>query len=176
MVAVDNQQNATTSNAVSITVNSPVWSHADVGAVGQAGSDSYNPANSQYTINGAGAGVTGTADAFRFLYVSLSGNFTITAKVDSFNGTATNAGAGVMVRQSTAAGAIEASLLFKSYSNQVKFNRRTTSQREYERDHQFHLGHFVLGAAGPQRDYRAGVQVQRRRHLDAGRLRMSRCR
>ena len=127
VVAVDNQQNATTSSAVSVTVNSPVWARADVGAVGKAGSDSYNPANSQYTINGAGAGVTGTADALHFLYVSLSGDFTITAKVDSFNGTATNAGAGVMLRQSTAAGAIEASLLFKSYSNQVKFNRRTAS-------------------------------------------------
>ena len=33
-----------------------------MGAVGKAGSDSYNPANSQYTINGAGAGVTGTAE------------------------------------------------------------------------------------------------------------------
>ena len=109
-------------------MNITVWSHADVGTVGKSGSDSYNVGNAQFTVNGAGAGVTGTADAFRFVYQSLSGNFTITAEVNSFNGATAAAGAGVMMRQNiTSAGAIEASLLFNSYSNLASFNQRTTA-------------------------------------------------
>ena len=60
--------------------------------------------------------------ALRFMYVLLSRNFTITAKV---NGLAGGAGAGLMLWQNTAAGAIEASLLFEPQSNQVVLRRQT---------------------------------------------------
>ncbi|MDI6450025.1 discoidin domain-containing protein [Anaerobaca lacustris] len=57
------------------------------------------------TIGGAGADIWGTADQFRYVYKTLAGDGTIVARVDSMtNITNEWAKAGVMVRQSTAAG------------------------------------------------------------------------
>jgi hypothetical protein len=84
------------------SVPSP-WLTQDVGSVGITGSASYS--NGVFTISGAGADVWGTADAFRYVYQSVSGDSQIVARVTAVQNTNTYAKAGVMLRESTAAGA-----------------------------------------------------------------------
>ncbi|MBN1513406.1 MAG: hypothetical protein JXB13_15420, partial [Phycisphaerae bacterium] len=58
-----------------------------------------------FTMSAAGADIWGTADEFRFVYKSLSGDGSIIAKVDSVENTNVWAKAGVMIREGLAAGA-----------------------------------------------------------------------
>jgi regulation of enolase protein 1 (concanavalin A-like superfamily) len=58
-----------------------------------------------FTMSASGADIWTTADQFRFAYKSLSGNGSITAKVESVENTNTWAKAGVMIREGLAAGA-----------------------------------------------------------------------
>jgi hypothetical protein len=67
----------------------------DVGTVGAVGSDSYSAG--VYTLRGAGAGLTGSADAFHFLSQQITGDVSVIAQVGSLSGTSTGA-TGVMVR------------------------------------------------------------------------------
>ncbi|MHB9022749.1 MAG: Ig-like domain-containing protein [Armatimonadota bacterium] len=119
--AYDNQNTVTTSSVVNITV----WSTQDIGTVGQVGSASYSAPT--FTVAGAGDGITGTADAFRFVYLSMSGDCTITARVASCTSNDSNARAGVMMRQDTTAGAKAASSLFGPSNNKVNFHYRTST-------------------------------------------------
>jgi TolB protein len=52
----------------------------DIGAT-QKGSTAYDPATDRYRITGGGADMWGTADAFRFSWMRLSGDASITADV-----------------------------------------------------------------------------------------------
>ena len=74
---------------------------ADIGAVGAAGSTSVS--NGVYTIRGSGADIWGTADEFRFVYASFSGDGEITARVDSLTNTDQWTKAGVMIRETLSA-------------------------------------------------------------------------
>jgi autotransporter-associated beta strand protein len=84
------------------------WTPQDVGAVGLAGSASFS--YGAFTLNGCGADIFNTADAFQFVYVPVTGNCTIVARVSSVAPSDANswAKAGVMVRDSTNAGAANA--------------------------------------------------------------------
>jgi YD repeat-containing protein len=82
------------------------WSDGDIGLVGLAGSSSYS--NGVFTIQGAGADIYGTADAFHFLYQPLSGDGAIVARVVSFQGGGSYPKAGVMIRETLAAGSTNA--------------------------------------------------------------------
>jgi|GEM_PF-464291 len=53
-------------------------------------------------MNGTGTDIWGAVDELRFVYKSLSGNGSITAKVESLTNTHTNAKAGVMIREALA--------------------------------------------------------------------------
>src|SRR2546423_15436504 len=79
------------------------WTNQDVGAVGLAGSASY--AAGVFTLKGAGADIWGCADAFQSLSQPLSGDVQLVARVASIANTSTYAKAGIMLRDSTAAGA-----------------------------------------------------------------------
>ena len=120
--AYDNNNVATTSSAVNIIV----WGTSDIGTVGVAGSSSYS--GSTFTVSGAGAGITSTADAFRYVYRQFSGNTTIIARVATeASGTSTER-AGVMMRQNLNANSIEASTLHTPTSTYtVYFQRRTSA-------------------------------------------------
>ena len=67
------------------------WLNADIGSVGLAGSALY--CNGQFTISGSGADIWGTADAFQFVYVyvPISTNCDIRARVLSVQSTHSNA-------------------------------------------------------------------------------------
>jgi hypothetical protein len=81
---------------VVVDQSDPVQSF-DVGA-SSAGTSSSDFAT--VTMQGNGAGVGGTADAFRFRYVRWFGDGTITARVRSLENTSALARAGVMFRES----------------------------------------------------------------------------
>ncbi len=78
------------------------WSTNDIGATGMVGSASHN--SGVFTVSGAGADIWGTADAFRFVYQPLEGDGTIVARVVSVQNTSPRAKAGIMIRQTLAAG------------------------------------------------------------------------
>jgi beta-galactosidase len=79
------------------------WLSTDIGAVGLSGSASY--CSGQFTIAGSGADIWLAADAFQFVYVyvPVSTNCDIRARVASVQNTSGNAKAAVMIRQSLAA-------------------------------------------------------------------------
>ena len=122
--AYDNTQLATgtfTNVSVTATLPSP-WVDADIGTVGVAGSATYASATSAFTVNGGGANIYGTADAFNYAYQGLAGNGSIVAEVDNITDTGAYARGGVMIRGSTAAGAQEVD---------VVINANGTAQVEY---------------------------------------------
>ena len=118
------------SNGVGFTVTAlpSGWSDGDIGTVGQTGSSSY--ANGVFTVKGAGAGVTGTSDAFHFVYQPLSGNGTIVARVVSLQGSGSGyiyPAAGVMIRNSLASNDMSAFTDYYQASLNYNFVYRTTS-------------------------------------------------
>lgn len=128
-VATDNGNATTTSSPVSITVGAGQsalpsgWANADVGATGATGISSYS--NGTFTIQGAGADVWGTADAFQYAYLPLSGDGSIQARVATISSQAAWVKAGVMIRGSLSAGSAQAFML-ASYSKGMAFQRRTS--------------------------------------------------
>jgi len=84
------------------------WLDQDVGLVGAAGSATY--ASGIFTVNGAGTGITGTADGMHFVYQPLSGDGTIIARVVSVQGSAQ---AGVMIRETLSANSTNAATLYQ---------------------------------------------------------------
>jgi hypothetical protein len=100
------------------------WTGQDVGAPGAEGSASVS--GGTFTVRGAGADVWGTADAFHYAYRSLSGDGHIVARVASLSGSHEWTKVGVMIRQSTAAGAAHATM-FVSKSKGLAFQRRTAA-------------------------------------------------
>ena len=129
-VATDDQGATASSSAVSITVDTAPappglpsgWSRADVGAVTIAG-DSFATSGT-FSVKGSGADVWGTADAFHFAYTSMTGDGTIIARVATIQqGINAWVKAGVMVRESLAAGSPHAFML-GSASKGMAFQRR----------------------------------------------------
>jgi hypothetical protein len=90
------------------TLPSP-WQSADIGTVGTPGSGSYT--SGTFTLNGSGVGITGTADAFQYVYQPITGDCTITARVATSSNTAAAADAGVMIRESLATNSTYAAAL-----------------------------------------------------------------
>jgi len=108
------------------TISSSSWLDLDVGSVGVAGSASY--ANGVFTVKGSGAGVNGAADNMNFLFLPMSGDGTIVARVVSVQGT-TSAQAGVMIRETLSPSA--ANTFMCSCSNiMYSYDRSTTGGQE----------------------------------------------
>ncbi len=85
------------------------WLHQDIGTVSPTGSAIYD--TGIYTISGAGADIYGTADNFQFAFQSISGDCEIVARLASQGATGgTYRKAGIMIRESTAAGAPSAQI------------------------------------------------------------------
>jgi hypothetical protein len=94
-----------TSSPITLTVVPLANNGEDIGTVGIAGSDSY--ASGTYTVAGAGAGLTGTADAFHFVSQPITGDATLTGSTTSGSATA-----GVMFRGSTSSSAAFAAAVY----------------------------------------------------------------
>src|SRR5579883_1001148 len=108
------------SNGMTFNALPPAWSDSDVGQVSIAGTAGF--ANSSFTQQGSGAGVSGTADALNFLAQPLTGDGSIVARVVSVQGTAPVAG--VMIRESLAPSAASAYVFYNGY---MEFYTRSTT-------------------------------------------------
>jgi phosphatidylserine/phosphatidylglycerophosphate/cardiolipin synthase-like enzyme/regulation of enolase protein 1 (concanavalin A-like superfamily) len=97
------------------------WASRDIGSVGIAGSAAES--GGTYTLQASGADIWGTADQFHFAYRSLSGDGEIVARVGSLQAGHHWAKAGVMIRESLAAGSRHA-MLVVSPARGVAFQRR----------------------------------------------------
>lgn len=99
------------------------WQNADIGAVSAPGSASYS--GGVFTIGGSGADIYGTADEFQYVYQTLSGDGSITARVATIGNTDANAKAGVMIRQSLAANSAYAFALMKPTATSLEYRTST---------------------------------------------------
>ena len=86
----------------------PQFTSADVGGPSPAGSATF--CGGQFTISGGGGDIWNTSDAFQFVYVyvPISTNCDIRARVVSVQDTSGNAKAGIMIRETLAAGSRQA--------------------------------------------------------------------
>jgi len=96
-----------TPNSPEATVTLPYpWMTQDVGAVGFTENVVYN--SGVFTVTGSGDDIWNTADAFRFVYVPVTGNCTVIARVTAVQNIDPWSKAGVMIRESTNANAANA--------------------------------------------------------------------
>src|SRR4051812_46269956 len=72
------------------------WTNQDIGSVGQTGSSSF--ASGVFTVQGAGADIWGTSDAFQAVMQPITGDVQIVARVATMQATNTYAKAGLMLR------------------------------------------------------------------------------
>ena len=77
------------------------WQTVDVGSVGAVGSATIS--NGIYTVKGGGT-ISSTADNFRFVYQTLSGDGEIKAQLSSVENPSANGLIGVIIRESLTAG------------------------------------------------------------------------
>jgi regulation of enolase protein 1 (concanavalin A-like superfamily)/PKD repeat protein len=113
----------TTSSGGSNILPSP-WLNQDVGNTGLLGAASY--ASGIFTVDGAGADIWGTSDAFRFVYQGIAGDGEIVARVTGIENTNAYAKAGVMIRESLAANAPHAMIDVNPTGNAEFESRHTT--------------------------------------------------
>lgn len=100
------------------------WATIDVGAVGATGSATHS--GGTFTVNGSGWDIWDAADEFRYVYQSSSGTCEMKARVATQQNTDPWAKTGVVIRESTAAGARYAGV-FITPGNGVVFQRRTAT-------------------------------------------------
>jgi hypothetical protein len=77
------------------------WVCGDIGPPALAGSQSYDPNSGTWTISAGGTDITGTSDQFRFVFMPITGDGSVSAHVTSQSNSSSNAKAGVMLRAST---------------------------------------------------------------------------
>ena len=97
------------------------WLTANIGNVGFVGNAGFS--NGTFTISGSGNDIWNTADAFRFVYQSRSGDVDIRAKVIDVSNTSAWAKAGVMIRETLTSNSRHA-MVVVTPSKGVAFQRR----------------------------------------------------
>jgi hypothetical protein len=103
------------------------WTSGDLGSVGLAGSAGY--LNGLFTVTGSGAGLAGTADAFRFVRQPLTGHSSIVARLTNLQATDAQAQAGIMMREGrdgVVAGSAHVSLVVRPGGTVVLIRRSST--------------------------------------------------
>ena len=100
------------------------WASADLGSVGVAGSAGFD--NGTFTVEASGSDIWNQADAFHYVYQSLTGDGEIIAQVASLTNTNPWAKAGVMMRASLNANSPHAMATLTA-QNGVEFVRRATA-------------------------------------------------
>jgi regulation of enolase protein 1 (concanavalin A-like superfamily) len=108
---------------VSVT-SAPVWTDADIGAVGVNGS--FTSTITSTRVSGAGKDIWGNADAFHFVWVPLDGDGEIVARVASVQYVNAWSKAGVMIRESLSAGSAHA-FMTVSAGKGYAFQRRVAT-------------------------------------------------
>ena len=94
-----------------------IWTSQDIGST-LTGDTQYNAATGAWDIYADGADIWGNADAFRYVYTPNSGDFLIQGRVVGLSHANNDWGkAGFMMRESTAANSVHASLFTRSGGN-----------------------------------------------------------
>jgi len=99
------------------------WFETDIGSPTTAGNAADNGAGN-FTLLGAGTGITGTKDQLQYAFLSPTGNATVQAQVLSLNNTNSAAEAGVMFRNDTSPGSMDVAVTITPSSGLV-FSYRT---------------------------------------------------
>lgn len=99
------------------------WIGRDIGSVGIPGHAGYR--RGIFTIKGSGGGIGGTADGFHFVYLPLSGDGEIVARVTPMDD-GSGAKAGVMIRASLEADSADAMLAI-AQNGRSEFSARLTT-------------------------------------------------
>jgi fibronectin type 3 domain-containing protein/regulation of enolase protein 1 (concanavalin A-like superfamily) len=101
------------------------WTGVDIGATAPGSSSG---SGSSFTVTGGGADIWTAVDAFRFHYMTVTGNVTLTAQVTSQQSTDAFAKAGVMMRENLTAGARNVmTVLTPTPANGYRFQSRVTA-------------------------------------------------
>ena len=100
------------------------WLSTDIGAVGIAGSATAT--GGTFTANGSGNDIWNAADAFHFVYQPVAGNCEIRARIVNLQNTDPWAKAGVMIRDSAAAGAMNVAVVLAP-TNGMSFQIRSAN-------------------------------------------------
>ncbi len=109
------------------------WTGRDIGRVGVPGSATF--LDGAFTLQGSGADIWGSADGCHFVSQSLSGDFVITARLASMSNTDYWAKAGLMIRESDAAGSRNVSLLVTPEAGGLRMQWRNSANGSTS-DHQ----------------------------------------
>ncbi|GGB10026.1 discoidin domain-containing protein [Puia dinghuensis] len=99
------------------------WSQLDIGSVGVAGGACYDGAT--FTLQGSGADIGGTADAFRFAFQTLTGNDQFVGRVVTQDNTNADNKVGIMIRLTSDPGSPNAFIGITSASGAF-FQTRST--------------------------------------------------
>jgi phosphatidylserine/phosphatidylglycerophosphate/cardiolipin synthase-like enzyme/regulation of enolase protein 1 (concanavalin A-like superfamily) len=102
------------------------WSGQDIGVVGINGFAGYDSTAGTFTVVGGGGDAWGTADGMYFASQSMTGDGSLVARVDSVKKIVTWSRAGLMVRESLAAGSSNA-FMYLSAGTVSGFQRRRTT-------------------------------------------------
>ena len=161
---------STPSTALSLTTQSVVssssWTSGDIGSVTPAGS--YTLSNGVFTVNGSGADIWNSADAFQFVSEAVMGDGSITARVVSQTNTNGFAKAGVMIRETLGAGATHAAR--RTHPQQRRVVPSPHDDRCQCGQHPIPARYrSVLGAGDPPGRHVHRLRLPRRGDLDPGR-------
>ena len=121
-------------------------------------------------VSSTGADIWNNADQFRFVYKSLSGNGSITARVDGLTRSDGWAKAGVMIRETLDAGSKHA-MVVVTPDNGISFQRRETTAGASTSAAGRDRGSTVLGPNHPHRQCPQGRAVAGWQDLDPDRRR-----
>ncbi len=102
------------------------WLSQDIGTVGITGSSQFESSNNSFVLAGSGADIGGTSDEMQFAWQMLTGDGTITARVNSIINTTGNAKAGLEIRDSVNGNSRHVALTATATQGN-KFIRRTTA-------------------------------------------------
>jgi regulation of enolase protein 1 (concanavalin A-like superfamily) len=119
-----NTASATTANFSNFSITVPGITDTDIGTPPFAGNAIYN--GSGWAVSGSGGDIWNSADTFNFVNQPFNGSGSVIAEVDTMQSTAGYAKAGVMIRESTAAGARYADVIVYPAGN-VFFQWRSTT-------------------------------------------------
>ena len=131
--AIDSASASATSAPVNITVTAGTpdptlpspWQTQDIGAVGTAGSATAS--GGTFTVEGAGADIWSTADAFRYVYQPISGDVDVIARVVSMEHVHDWVKGGVMIRERLTADSAHALMLVSPGIKGLAFQRRAVT-------------------------------------------------
>lgn len=102
------------------------WSSADVGSTGNLGAAGYDVATGTFTVAGSGADVWSTADAFRFVWQTLTGDGSIVARVIQNQNTNAWSKVGVGIRETLAAGSRHVAMVTSATNGPQLVSRTST--------------------------------------------------